>query len=168
MHHNFHSYFLPYFFLHCIFDPSIIRINIIIATVLCNAESWYDIEEFGRSIGRREPRTTTYVSECLSGQNDICLCQEQVWENSNEQTAPPKRNAITLHHLSYLRRRMYCKGHSHTLECQKRPALTARHDFSIKMHSASSAIPPAISRGSDAAEELSTQEYLKTKRKLAT
>ena len=41
-------------------------------------------------------------------------------------------------------------------------------NFSIKMHSASSAIPPAISRGSDAAEELSTQEYLKTKRKLAT
>lgn len=44
---------------------------------------------------------------------------------------------------------------------------SARHNFSIKMHSASSAIPPAISRGSDAAEELSTQEYLKTKRKLA-
>ncbi|ERK03598.1 hypothetical protein HMPREF1218_0180 [Hoylesella pleuritidis F0068] len=62
---------------------------------------------------------------------------------------------------------MYCKGDSHTLECQKRPALTARHNFSIKMHSTSSAIPPAISRGSDAAEELSTQEYLKTKRKLA-
>lgn len=80
---------------------------------------------------------------------------------------PHHQREMLLHHLSYLRRRMYCRGHSHTLECQKRPALTARHNFSIKMHSASSAIPPAISRGSDAAEELSTQEYLKTKRKLA-
>lgn len=62
-YHNFHSYFLPYFFLHCIFDLSIIRINIIIATVLCSAESWYDIEEFGRSTGQRGPRTITYVSE---------------------------------------------------------------------------------------------------------
>ena len=134
-------------------------------SVQCRKLVWHRrIRPFHRTTGA----SNDYVCEwILSGQNDVCLCQEQVRENSNEQTAPPKRNAITLHHLSYLRRRMYCKGHSHTLECQKRPALTARHDFSIKMHSASSAIPPAISRGSDAAEELSTQKYLKTKRKLA-
>lgn len=68
----------------------------------------------------------------MSGQNVVCLCQEQVREKSNEQTAPPKRNAITLHHLSYLRHRMYCRGHSHALERRKQPTLTARYDFSIK------------------------------------
>ncbi|WP_315566667.1 hypothetical protein [Hoylesella pleuritidis] len=45
---------------------------------------------------------------------------------------PHHQRETLLHHLSYLRRRMYCRGHSHALERRKQPTLTARYDFSIK------------------------------------